>query len=428
MQQKMIFLLLSCIALFSSCDEASSPNYDVIKSDLRPPAYPLITIDPYTSGWSFTDNLYDGPVKHWTGTNFSFVGAVKVDGEVYRFMGTEETPLVTVVPTSEQGNWTGKYTTTKPSGDWTKMEFNDSSWKEGPAAFGTLKDEVTAKTNWGTEFIWVRRIIDLQEDLTGKKVYLEYSHDDDVIIYINGIEVVNSGNSCKKNALQLLPEEVLSSLKKGKNIITAYCHNRVGGALLDFGLQRNKEGKEILTQTAVQKSVDVQATQTHYLFDCGNVELKVTFTAPLLMDDLNLISRPVNYISYEVASKDGNDHEVSLYMEASPAWAVDKSLQMVESEALEDKDLVFVKTGSVDQKILGKSGDGVRIDWGYFYMAADKANSACNVGDSDVLRKAFLNGTTEYSTEKRESATDKLAITTSLGKVKKSQWKSIVRI
>ena len=38
--------------------------------NLRASAYPLITIDPYTSGWSFGDNLYDGPVKHWTGKDF----------------------------------------------------------------------------------------------------------------------------------------------------------------------------------------------------------------------------------------------------------------------------------------------------------------------------------------------------------------------
>lgn len=50
---------------------------------------PLITIDPYTSGWSFGDNLYDGPVKHWTGKDFPMIGVAKVDGKLYRFMGAE---------------------------------------------------------------------------------------------------------------------------------------------------------------------------------------------------------------------------------------------------------------------------------------------------------------------------------------------------
>ena len=30
----------------------------------RAPAYPLITIDPYTSAWSTSDQLLDSPVKH----------------------------------------------------------------------------------------------------------------------------------------------------------------------------------------------------------------------------------------------------------------------------------------------------------------------------------------------------------------------------
>lgn len=423
MQKKLSFLLLICLALWS-CDE--SVSYDVINSELRPPAYPLITIDPYTSGWSFTDNLYDGSVRHWTGKKFPLIGAIKVDNEVYRFMGTEDIPLVTVVPTSEQGNWIGKYTTSKPAGDWMKMDYNDTSWKEGPAAFGTTHNEPTSKTHWETDYIWVRRMIDLEEDLAGKKVYLEYSHDDDAIIYINGIEVVNTGNACKKNVLLPLSNEVLSTLKKGKNIITAYCYNRAANGLLDFGLVRDKENKEILNKTAVQKSVNVQATQTHYTFDCGNIDLKLSFTAPLLMDDLKLMSRPVNYISYEVASKDGQSHDVELYFEAAPAWALDKDLQLAQSEAFEDGNLTFVKTGSTDQQILGKFGDDVRIDWGYFYMAADKKNSVCNVGDSEVLRTAFVNGTKEFSTEKRVSATDKLSIISSLGAVKNATYGKIM--
>ena len=80
-----------------------------------------------------------------------------------------------------------------------ECRFNDAAWKEGEGAFGTMENEHVAKTQWGEEFIWVRRVADIQEDLTGKNVYLEYSHDDDVIIYINGIKVVDTGNACKKS-------------------------------------------------------------------------------------------------------------------------------------------------------------------------------------------------------------------------------------
>lgn len=79
-----------------------------------------------------------------------------------------------------------------------------------------MENEHVAKTQWGEEFIWVRRVADIQEDLTGKNVYLEYSHDDDVIIYINGIKVVDTGNACKKHVQVKLSEEVVASLKKEK--------------------------------------------------------------------------------------------------------------------------------------------------------------------------------------------------------------------
>ena len=57
---------------------------------LRPPAVPLITIDPYTSCWSFADHLYDQWPKHWTGTDFALCGMVRVDGKPMRFMGGPE--------------------------------------------------------------------------------------------------------------------------------------------------------------------------------------------------------------------------------------------------------------------------------------------------------------------------------------------------
>jgi hypothetical protein len=355
----------------TSCNEKA-----ILKSNLRPPAYPLITIDPYTSGWSFSDNLYDSPVKHWTGKEFPLLGVLTVDNESFRFMGTEKIELDPVALTAAQGEWVAKYSVSQPADNWMETNFDDSQWKTGKGAFGDTDSEVSAKTLWDKEEIWIRRDVPLTESLKGKNVYLEYSHDDDAIIYINGIEVVNTGNACFKNVELKLSEEVVNSLTEGKNLIAAYCRNRVGPGLLDFGLAVEKEGFRFFENTAVQTSVDVQAMQTHYTFTCGKVDLKLTFTAPLFMDDLDLMSRPVNYISYEITSNDNQPHEIAVLFEASPAWAVDQFTQESTAEAFEEGNLVFVKTGSKSQNILAKQGDDLRIDWGYFYLAAEKENTA----------------------------------------------------
>ena len=172
MKQQLMTLLLGAASVLCSCETQMEQH---VKSELRAPAYPLVSIDPYTSAWSFTDNLYDGSVKHWSGKDFPLIGVVKVDGQTYRFMGTEELELRPLVKTSEQGDWTGKYTTQKPADGWQNIGFNDAAWKEGQGAFGTMENEHVAKTQWGEEFIWVRRTADIQEDLTGKNIYLEYS-------------------------------------------------------------------------------------------------------------------------------------------------------------------------------------------------------------------------------------------------------------
>lgn len=175
MRKKLLYpLLASC--LFACSDKDMS--YEVVKNDLRAPAYPLVTIDPYASAWSMSDNLYDSPVRHWTGKDFPLIGVVKVDGVSYRFMGTEELEMNAIVPTSQQGDWTGRYVTDKPAGDWASADYNDSGWKSDRGAFGTKENEPTAKTQWGTRNIWVRRTVNIDHDLTGIPVYLEFSNDD----------------------------------------------------------------------------------------------------------------------------------------------------------------------------------------------------------------------------------------------------------
>lgn len=137
--------------------------------------------------------------------------------------------------------------------------------------------------------------------------------------------------------------------------------------------------------TATQLYADVQATQTGYAFNCGPVELQLTFTAPLLMDDLELISRPVNYISYKIIPSDKTPHRMTLRFEASPLWGVNTPDQETVQEKRESGKLVLLSTGTKSQEILGRKGDDVRIDWGYFYLAAEKKGTDASIGEGGML-------------------------------------------
>lgn len=356
----------------------------------RAPAYPLITIDPYTSAWSTSDNLFDSPVKHWTGKNHSLIGAVRVDGQTYRFLGKEEIPLQPVLPDAKHEAWEGRFVTKEPAKGWEKPDFDDASWQSGKGAFGTPKSGET-NTSWETKDIWVRREFTLPALSNNGELYLVYSHDDDFELYLNGTSVVNTGNRAKTNVSTKLDRSLLN--KNGKNVIAVHCLDRGGLAYVDFGIFKERDEQAIFAQTAAQKSVRITATQTKYDFACGPVDLHLEFVSPLLMDDLDLLSRPVNYVSYAVVSTDGQSHDVQVYFEATPEWSVNELNQEVEVSTGKTGNINFAKAGTTEQPVLQKKGDNVRIDWGYFYMASGVSeNQSMATGDFSAMKKSFLEG------------------------------------
>jgi hypothetical protein len=207
----------------------------------KAPAYPLITHNPYFSIWSFTDKLNESTTKHWTGSNQSIIGLIKVDNQVYKFLG------------------------------------KDASASEN-----------------------------------------------------------------------------------------------------DKMMQ------------AKQLSVNMSATQTTYQFDCGAVSLNVTFTSPLIITDINILSRPVSYISMKTKSKDGKKHIVQIYVGASSAIASNKGSEEMVATGYTTPNLNVLKIGTIEQPILQKSGDDLRIDWGYAYIAANKNHSKQSVQSINDASQDFI--------------------------------------
>lgn len=201
----------------------------------RPPAVPLVTIDPYTSCWSFADHLYDQWPRHWTGTEFALCGMIRVDGKPMRFMG----------------------------------------------------------------------------------------------------------------------------------------------------------GPEVLADSVRQTALAVSPTQTRYVFEAGPVELEVCFVSPLLLDDLDLLSRPACHVFFRTRSKDAGSHRVELYLDMTSQWAVNVPHQKVLWNCEDAGDLRILSFRSEQQPVLEKAGDDLRIDWGTALLAVDRHAQAL-VGDIDFCRAAFV--------------------------------------
>ncbi|MGC4036158.1 MAG: DUF4965 domain-containing protein [Chitinophagaceae bacterium] len=354
----------------------------------KAPAYPLIVHDPYFSVWSFTDKLTESVTKHWTGREQPLIGIIKVDGELYYFLGQPENPVTNILATGEGKPYECKYTEDDPGNGWMNDQFNDASWKTGKAPFGTGWDN-DAATEWKSKSIWVRREFSL-DDINIEKLVLQLRHDEDVEVYINGELAYSCDNSCFTSDMRSYPvsDAIKSKLKKEKNVLAMHCTNANGWAWLDAGLGKQKQDEKL--NYAEQKSVVMTATQTKYNFKAGAVALDLNFLSPLIASDVDLLSRPVSFVNFKVNSTDNKPHDVKIYFGVSSALAVNKSSQKVATDLYETTSLDILKAGTKEQPILKTKGDDVRIDWGYVYVALPKdANSSQTVNTYESSLETF---------------------------------------
>lgn len=124
-----------------------------------------------------------------------------------------------------------------------------------------------------------------------------------------------------------------------------------------------------------QTSLRVTATHTIYTFTGAGVTLTLTFFTPAFPQNLDLLSRPVTYLSWKVASEDGRPHDVSVLLDASPLLAVNEDNDAATWGRLRTASLDELHLGSRDQRVLNRSGDNLRIDWGYFRLCVPREAS-----------------------------------------------------
>ena len=146
-------------------------------------------------------------------------------------------PIRALVPDSREKAQTWRYTTAKPSDDWSKPGFDASGWAVGAGGFGR-KDTPgsTVRTDWTSSDIWLRRDVDLPEATDSKNLLLLVHHDDDAEVYINGVLAAKLTGHVGSYIEVPLSPEATAVIHPGKNEVAIHCRQTRGGQYIDLGI------------------------------------------------------------------------------------------------------------------------------------------------------------------------------------------------
>lgn len=123
-----------------------------------------------------------------------------------------------------------------------------------------------------------------------------------------------------------------------------------------------------------QVGLEVWPLSTIASFEGGGVRLQLTFTSPLLPSDLDLMSRPVTYVTVAVESADGAAHNIQVFFSAAAVISVDNRNDEVTWARFNLGDLRALSASAARQRVLERSGDNLRIEWGSLYLSALRAD------------------------------------------------------
>lgn len=138
-----------------------------------------------------------------------------------------------IVPNSEQQPSAWKYSVSRPDAQWFESDFDDSSWSEGLAPFGS--GEPGIHTSWKTPQIWIRRWFTLPDTPLHDPQLFLYT-DDDSTVYLNGVLAAQDVIHLPGYRRVRIRPEAQATLKPGRNHIAITCLDTGGGRFIDAGL------------------------------------------------------------------------------------------------------------------------------------------------------------------------------------------------
>ena len=147
------------------------------------------------------------------------------------------------------------------------------------------------------------------------------------------------------------------------------------------------------TPVMSQTGLEITPTRSIYRFEGAGLAVELTFTTPALPEDIDLLSRPITYVSYSLRSTDDRAHTAEIFFSAGGELTVDQPRELVNATTKQFGDVVALEVGSDDQSVLGRKGDDLRIDWGFLYLAAQPDEATAHaIGRPAQLQAEFIDG------------------------------------
>lgn len=158
---------------------------------------------------------------------------------------TSKSSTLIVFPKHDKDAKAWAYSMTEQPSDWMQSGFDDSAWARSAAGFGdksiAVHQEAKVSTLWNTKTLFLRRHFNFEKKDKILCAVFEMFHDEDVIIYLNGIEILQvAGYNSSYQSITVPGEVFEKAVKNGDNVLAVRVVQTVGAQYFDTGLNIEK--------------------------------------------------------------------------------------------------------------------------------------------------------------------------------------------